>query len=126
VGKDMARKDSHRFNIYLSSSFLSYGISTSLGALLSLFLSPETLQVPFGVLLTFLYPFVGGFGTGYFVSSHFQEHFLKMGVGIGAGAFFLNFAMSLLLFGCFEGALWILMGFVLGTSMGTWARRKRG
>jgi len=116
----LTRTESFRFDMYLAASFLSYGISAVVNAMISLFLDPETVHILISVIVASSPPFLGGFGAGYITKSRVDDKYWKIGLATGIGAFLVNFAMSVAISGRFDGVLWTLTSYIFGGCTGGW------
>jgi len=116
----LTRSESFRFDMYLAASFLSYGISAVVNAVISLFLDLETVHVLIGIIMASFPPFLGGFGAGYITKNRVDDEYWKIGLATGLGAFLVNFAMSVAIYGHFDGVFWVLMSYIFGGCTGGW------
>jgi len=117
----LAKGKRTRFDLYLASAFLAYGIATTIDVVLSLVFSAETIYFVFGIIATCFPPFFGGLGATYITKGQIGDNYVRTGL-IGIGAFFVDFAMSVATSGRFDGMIWILLGYISGVCAGSWVR----
>lgn len=121
----MAKSRTFRFDMYLATSFLSYGVATITTAAISLFFNVETSPVASGTIVASLPSFLGGICGGYIAKGLLRDDCWKTALSMGLGAFLVNFIMSIAMSGRFEGMLWIFVSSILGSWTGCLARSKR-
>ena len=113
-----------KYDFYLAASFLAYGISAVVNAVITLFFDPKGLELILGAIATFLPPLLGGSGAAYVIIVRVNDGYLRTGITVGLGSFFVDLALSLVISGLFEGALWILLGYLSGGVVGSRLRNR--
>lgn len=107
------------FDFYLAMSFMAFGISTILNELITFFFDTSGSDAAMGVMAMFLPPLIGGSGAAYLIQSRLGDGYLRTGLMVGIGSFFVDFVMSLALSGRPMGMLWILLGYLSGGFFGS-------
>jgi len=116
------RKRSARYYVYMSASFLAYGVAAILGGIVSYAFPAVGESYYLGVLVMSLPSIAGGFVAGYVAERLVSDHPLRLGVLLGLGAFIVSVVMSMMLSGRFEGAIWVAISYFMGVSFGGWAK----
>jgi len=105
---------------YISGGLLSFGLATAINIIVD-YLSPSTpLYGGFSLVNLFqgflLYLFTSA-AVGYYVAIKVGENQIKVAVKVGYFAFALNMIL-LLMHKTYEGAIWILFGYLVGGFIG--------